>query len=403
MEQNRLKVKFGEFATVLRNEFRYIFSDAGVILIAVGALFIYSIFYALAYKNEVLRKIPVAVVDNDRTTSSRSLVRMFDASPNLDVRYKATSLEEAKTLFFDRKVYGVVVIPADYERKILRTEKVDVAIYADASYFLMYRQVFQDVVAGVGTTAAGVEWMRFVSKGIPSSQARTLSDPVTFTARNLFNPYAGYGTFIMPAIIMVIVQQTLLIGIGMVGGTWRERRLYKKLTPCGERRLSVLPIVLAKALTYLIIYTFTLSAILIVHYRIFGYPMNGDPRQIVLFLIPYVLSCIFLGLALSSLFRYRENSLLTLLFTSIPFLLLSGASLPVECMPRWLYLAGKVIPSSSGVDGFVRLQTMGATLSEVSVQYKILWVLTLLYFFLACLGMGRVLRRVETEPDTASR
>ncbi len=70
-----------------------------------------------------------------------------------------------------------------------------------------------------------------------------------------------------------------------------------------------------------------------------------------LFLLPYLLSCIFLGIALSTLFRYRENSLLLLMITSIPFLMLSGASIPKECMPEWLYAIGKVVPSSSGVDG----------------------------------------------------
>lgn len=127
--------------------------------------------------------------------------------------------------------------------------------------------------------------------------------------------------------------------------------------------------------------------------------MNGSWGTVMLFLLPYLLSCIFLGIALSTLFRYRENSLLLLLFTSIPFLMLSGASIPKECMPEWLYAIGKVVPSSSGVDGFVRIQTMGATLSEVSVQWCTLWVLTAVYFGLACLGMRNIIRRVENRQE----
>ena len=117
--------------------------------------------------------------------------------------------------------------------------------------------------------------------------------------------------------------------------------------------------------------------------------MNGSWGTVMLFLLPYLLSCIFLGIALSTLFRYRENSLLLLLFTSIP----------KECMPEWLYAIGKVVPSSSGVDGFVRIQTMGATLSEVSVQWCTLWVLTAVYFGLACLGMRNIIRRVENRQE----
>ncbi len=131
------------------------------------------------------------------------------------------------------------------------------------------------------------------------------------------------------------------------------------------------------------------------HYKVFGYPSNGAAGDVVLFLIPYLLSCTFLGIALSSLFRRRENSLLLLLFTSIPFLMLSGASIPQESMPQWLFQLGRIIPSSSGVDGFIRIRTMGATLSEVSVQFWTLWILSGLYFILACLGMRGVLLRVE--------
>ena len=159
--------------------------------------------------------------------------------------------------------------------------------------------------------------------------------------------------------------------------------------------MAVLPIVLGKSAVYMLISLFNLLYVLGVHYYFFGYPLNGAPLTLVAFLIQYVLACIFGGIALSTLFKYRENSLILLLFTSIPFLMLSGASLPKECIPDWLYTIGKIVPSSSGVDGFLRIQTMGATLSEVSGQVITLWILTGVYFCLACLGMRSILRRIE--------
>ena len=395
MKTNRFRSKFREFSSILRNEYRHIFHDAGVILIVIGAIFIYSTAYSLAYKNEVLRNVPVAVVDNSHTAQSRQLVRALDATPNLRVAYKSSSLEEAKRLFHERKINGIIVIPSDYEKKIMRNERVNISIYADASYFLMYRQVFFDVMGSVLYSNSQIEWVRFVAKGAQPGQAAALSNPVQTTIENMYNPYGGYATFIMPAILIVIIQQTLLIGIGMVGGTWRERGLYKTLIPLGEKRLSVIPIVLGKSTAYLSIYCATLLYVMGFHYKVFGYPSNGAAGDVVLFLIPYLLSCTFLGIALSSLFRRRENSLLLLLFTSIPFLMLSGASIPQESIPQWLFQLGRIIPSSSGVDGFIRIRTMGATLSEVSVQFWTLWILSGLYFILACLGMRGVLLRVE--------
>ena len=157
-----------------------------------------------------------------------------------------------------------------------------------------------------------------------------MSSPVVTSVHNLYNPYLGYATFIMPAILLVIIQQTLLIGIGMVGGTWREKKLYRTLIPTGQSRMSVFPIVLGKSTAFISIYCITITYLLTFHYKLFGYPVKGDTMDLILFLIPYLLSCTFLGIAVSTLFKHRENSLLLLLFTSIPVLMLSGASVPSE-------------------------------------------------------------------------
>ena len=162
MGLSKFKIKYREFVDILRHEYHYIFHDGGVLLVVVGAILIYSTAYSFAYKNEVLRDIPIAIVDNSQTPSSRQIIRSFDATPNLRVAYKPTSLEEAKKLFYQRKVNGVIVIPSDYEKKLQRAEKVNLAIYADASYFLMYRQVFFDVTNSVLHSNGNVEWVRFV-------------------------------------------------------------------------------------------------------------------------------------------------------------------------------------------------------------------------------------------------
>ena len=118
MKYENLKLKWREFTDVFRNEFHYVFHDGGVLLIVIGAILIYATAYSLAYKNEVLRDIPVAVVDESRTPASRDLIRMFDATPNLLIAYKPTSLKEAQNLLYDRKINGIIVIPADYEKKL---------------------------------------------------------------------------------------------------------------------------------------------------------------------------------------------------------------------------------------------------------------------------------------------
>jgi ABC-2 type transport system permease protein len=391
--RNILQAYYSEFLSVVRNEYRAIFTDGGVALVLVMAIFIYTIIYSFAYGPEVLRNIPIGVVDESQTPLSRDLVQAFDAGPNAYVAYEPTSMEEAKQLFYDRKIYGVVYIPQDYAKQVMGGLSAPVSLYVDASYFLMYRQVFQELVSGIGQTGAMVRLQRLIAKGVNLPQAQAVTQPVIYQSTNLFNPYLGYGSFMMPAIIIVIIQQTLLVGIGMIGGTWREQGLYRKLIPTHSLHMYTLPIVLGKAVVYSSIYAVSMFYIFTIHYRLFHYPSNGATWDVVGFLIPYLLSCIMLGIALSTLFRYREQSLLFLLWTSIPILLLSGASFPSEAIPSWLYNFGKIFPSSSGVNGYIRIRTMGATLRDVLPELRTLWMLVFIYGGLACLGIRRVTRR----------
>ncbi len=183
----------------------------------------------------------------------------------------------------------------------------------------------------------------------------------------------------------------------MVGGTWREKRLYGKLRPAGRQRMSTLPIVAGRGAVYAAIYAATCTYILAVHYRLFGYPMNGHTSAVLLFVGLYMAASIALALAVSTLFRHRENSLLLLLWTSVPVLLLSGVSYPREGMPDWLYSLGQLLPSSHGIRGFIRIRSMGASLAEVAGELRMLGILALVYGFLACVGIHRAISREAQE------
>ena len=161
--------------------------------------------------------------------------------------------------------------------------------------------------------------------------------------------------------------------------------------------MSTLPIVLGRGLVYALIYAVTCTYILGLHYRLFHFPMNGTTGAVMLFMGVYLAACIAMGIAVSTLFRYRENSLLLLLWTSIPVLMLSGVSYPRQGIPDWLFNLGQLFPSSHGVNGFIRIQTMGASIPEVFAEIKWLIILTVVYGGLACIGIHQVIGREQRE------
>ncbi len=102
-------------------------------------------------------------------------------------------------------------------------------------------------------------------------------------------------------------------------------------------------------------------------------------------MVPYILACIFFGMMLSCLMRYRENVMLLVVFTSVPFLFLTGVSWPQSNIPGFWQGVASVIPSTFGVRGFLRISSMGGTLQDIEPEYQALWIQVLAYFFATCL------------------
>lgn len=365
-------------------------------LILFGAMLIYGTLYPLIYAPQVVRKFPVAVVDLDNTPPSRKLARMLDATPEADVRYSAQSLDEAKALFLDRKVYGVLYIPEGYQKRMLAGEQNHVSLYADGGYFLLYSDFLGAVGEVVVTAGAEVQVGTFMAGGMNQQQAEWMAQPVAYDVNMLYNPYGGYATAILPPVLILIAQQLLLVGIGMVGGTWYERGTWRKFRDYSATRLTF-----AKATAYLFLYIPLMLYIFSFQYKFFGYPMKGNHWDLLLVFVPYLLSVIFLGLTFGALFRRRETSMMMLIVTSVFFLIISGISWPAEGMPGWIYALGRMVPSSSGIDALVRIRTMGGTLSDVAPEMITLWVLTGVYGLTAVLATLRRTHELQAAAEKA--
>ena len=375
------------FWKIAKTEFLSIFRDGGAMLILFGAMFIYGTLYPLIYAPQVVRGFPVAVVDLDNTPPSRELTRMLDATPHADVRYNPQNLDEARQLFLDRRVYGVLLIPQGYEKRILSGQQNHVSLYADGGYFLLYSDFLTAVGQVVTTAGAEVQVGTLMAGGLNQQQAEWTARPVPYDVNTLYNPYGGYATAIMPPVLLLIAQQLLLVGIGMVGGTWYEKGTWRRFRDYSATRLTF-----AKASAYLFLYIPLMLYMFSFQYKLFGYPMNGNHVDLLLVFLPYLLSVIFLGLTLGALFRKRETSMMMLIVTSVFFLIVSGISWPREGMPDWIYALGRLVPSSSGIDALVRIRTMGASLTDVAPEMITLWTLTGVYGLTAVLA---TLRRTQ--------
>ncbi|MGE5358124.1 MAG: ABC transporter permease [Bacteroidales bacterium] len=382
------------FVAAVVGEFRQIARDWGAVLILVVALPLYAFFYPIPYTPEVLKEVPIAVVDLDQSEMSRRLARMLDAHELLHLAAAPASVAEAEQLARAGAVGGIVVVPEGFDRRIRRGEQATIVAYADASYFLVYRQMLTGAMEATGTLSAGIEIRRLQAQRVPVDAAMKARDPLPLVMRPLFNAAEGYGSYVVPAVLVLNLQQNLLVGIGLVRGTRRETAARAVGAAQSQRSnaFEALATLLGRTLVYFLLYLVHLVFYFGVVLRLFGFAQRGSAWPLFAFGTPFLLAVIFLALAVRSAFRTREMSTQVLLFTSLPALFVAGFSWPVEAMPAWVVALAKALPSTPAVAGFLRLSQMGATLAQVRGEWLLLWALCGIYFLAAWAAEAREAR-----------
>lgn len=365
------------------NELKRIIKDPGAVLIMIIALVAYPLIYSIAYSNEVLTDIPVAVVDLDKSSASRQLSQMADATQELQVTHEPTDMEKAKKLFFDEKVKGVLLVERDFNQQIQGKKKAHINVYCDATYFLYYKQVLKGAIKSGKSLSAGVEIKQRMADGQAEKQAMRNREPLPLKTAQLHNPYGGYGSFVMPGIIIVILQQTLLVGLGMMGGTTNENKNKFLKLPDSLSFGSIVSYLSGRAGAYLLVYLFNGIITLVWINDWFDFPNWISFTEILPLYIPFILAVIFMGMALSTLFRKREHAFLFIVFTSPIALFISGISWPAEAIPSTLYGLGYILPSNFMVPAYLRMRTMGAALGDVTFEMNGIFILLAMYFTIA--------------------
>ena len=382
---------FDDACYIWRQEIKQVFRDEGVLIFCIIVPLAYPLLYSWIYNNEVVHEVPVVVVDQSHTQLSRQFVRMADASPDVKIVSYAEDLDDAQSLVSRQIVKGVYLIPSDFATKINRMEQATISVYCDMSLMLTYKAIYMTSVQV--TQAMGAEIQKKVSGNYTDREDAITTRPLDFEDVPLFNPGAGYGNFIIPGVLMLILQQTLVLGIGLAAGTARERNRYSDLVPINRCYSGVYRIICGKALCYLMVYAVMSVWLTMVEPRLFSFIALVHWQDLLALMVPYLLACTFFGMTVSCLVHYRENVMLLMVFISLPLLFLSGVSWPQSSIPASWQGISWLFPSTFGVRAFMRMNTMGGVLSDVISEIRCLWILAAAYFGFACVVYGVEKRR----------
>lgn len=368
-------------AYVWRFEMRQVIRDEGVLLFFLVVPLAYPLLYSWIYNNEVVHEVPVVVVDQSHSHQSRQFIRMCDASPDVRVVCYAADLDDAKSLVSRQVVKGIYFIPEDFATHLNRLEQGTVSVYCDMALMLTYKAIYQTAMAV--SQQMGSEIQKKLSGNYTVREDLVTTSPLDVEDVPIFNPQGGYGTSVLPAVLILIVQQTLMLGIGLAAGTARERNRYSDIIPVHRRYSSVGRVVFGKALCYSMVYAVMGTFLILVVPRIFHFLQLAAWQDLLWLMIPYTLACVFFGLAVSCLVHYRENVMLLVVFLSLPLLFLSGISWPQSAIPGYWQGVSWLFPSTFGIRAYTRLNSMGCSFGDVLFEVRALWALVVLYLILA--------------------
>ena len=368
----------GAFVT----EWRRVLALRGAFLLLVVAPIVYGIYYPQPYLNQILRKIPIAVVDNDLSELSRRIVETLDASGAISVVIRADGLPQARAALDRGEAFAVVGIPPGTERDVLKGTTVHIPIYADATYLFIFRTMSSGIAVAINTLSAELAAGGARTDGSLVKAALASSSPADVLLQPIFNPVGGYASYVVPAAFVLILQQMLLIGASLL-----------TVVAMAERSGGALATVLGRGVAHLTILLPALALYFIVLPRFYGFSTLGQPLQVFALASVFTLATSFMAQAVGVWFKHPETPMLIFVATSLPQFFLAGFSWPREAIPRSVLAAHYVFPADFAIDGLVRIDQLGASLWEVARDWRGLWIQAVVYFTLAVISAFFVKRR----------
>ena len=357
------------------NELLRIFRDPGVMVIFIVATLVYPLIYKAIYWNEQITDVPVAVVDLSNSPQSREFLHKWNASPDIRLTHTCTSIAEAEQLLRNQKIHGIIYFPRDFAKQLADPlGKAHISLYCDMSSFLYMKAIYLSCNNVMLESMRNIQIDRYEQMGIGAEMAWALVQDAPYTETALFTPTGGYGSFLISAVLMLILHQTLFFGICMLGGTIREEN---------EEKYTFSSLIGRGSACFLIYYALA-TILLCALPRLFDIPHIGSFWDLQLLIVPYLLAIIFFSMCVSVFIRNRESGLVILISSSLIFLFIAGISWPKEMIPdAWWYIAC-LIPYTHGAHAFIHINSMGASIATTSAEYIALWILTGVYFILAC-------------------
>ena len=369
-----------EIIKIISNEFRAIGTNIPILIVLILGNVGYGFLYNLLYNTNVYKEAPIAIVDMSQSDLSRHFVDYIDATQQVKVVSKTMNFDEAKRMLIEREIVGFLYIPSELKEEIMKGNQAQCVVYGSTLSFLDYLNIYEAV--NFASLDINSELLPEMVESLNMIDVLFLANDkaVNIVNEPLYNTSEGYGTYLIPPVMVIIIFQTLMITVAMRCGEEKTTRLRdNKTTSFGNS----VKIVLGKTFTNVMIYSVFSVFFLGLLPLIFDLPHLGDSLDIIIMMIPYLFASVFFCLSLSPLYTDGDMPLFFIVFMSVPLVFLTGISYPLELMPWHWKIFHYLIPTAPVTLAFVKLDCMGGDLSNVVPEMINLWIQCAVYFILS--------------------
>jgi len=276
-----------------------------------------------------IQHIPTVVFDQDRSAESRRMVDRLENTGSFDIVGAASSRDEVYTLIVAGRAKVGVIIPPDYNARILAGEQATLQLLIDGSDSTVANNAMQ-------TSRAIGQLQSLSSAGLDIQQM-----PVEVRPRVLFNPDLKSANFYVPGLIGIILQLVTVMLTAFSIVRERERGTLEQLvvTPVSKGAL-----IIGKLVPYAVIGMVQTVFVLGLMRFLFDVPIEGDVALLLSLSALFLLPSLALGILISTLAVNQAQAMQMSLLVMLPSVLLSGFAFPRETMPLPIYGLSFCVP-----------------------------------------------------------
>ncbi|MBK7260154.1 MAG: ABC transporter permease [Ignavibacteriae bacterium] len=341
----------------IKEELHRMASDRNILLVLVIAPLVYSLVFGLTYVRAKVNDLPVVVVDQSHTAASRSIIRALDAHEALAVSEVISDEGPVRDMLVREQCWAVVVIPREFESDLKRGKQSAVPVFVNTSNIIIGNYAWKGVQTVLGTTGAMVSMDRMMRKGVSAGAVRASYAPVELQTRVLFNPASNYAYFVVPLLIILLVHQVVALGAGMSAAKHADDHTDALVASSAmERGVRGLYLRVAHVQSRLVPYIAAGTAWLVLSV-VATHPWLGIPRPasfVGALLLGILISwnAALLGTLAGSMVKDKIGVVQVLFFTSMPILLLSGGSWPLQAMPWGVRMFALCLPTTHAMNAY---------------------------------------------------